>query len=106
MRPIVVLTCALFLAFSVNAQTSAFTYQGKLTDAGTGANGQYDLTFRLFSDAGGTTQVGGDIVQNDVQVTSGIFTVTLDFGASPFTSAAGNYLQISVRPGQSTGAYT
>src|SRR5690349_10170191 len=30
------------------AQTTAFTYQGKLTDNGTPANGNYDLTFKLF----------------------------------------------------------
>ena len=30
------------------AQTTAFTYQGKLTDAGNPANGNYDLQFKLF----------------------------------------------------------
>jgi hypothetical protein len=96
----------LFLATTAWPQTSSFTYQGRLTDAGIAASGVYDLTFRLFSDAGGTAQVGGDQVRNDVQVTAGVFTVTLDFGVSPFTSATGNYLQISVRPGASVGPYS
>src|SRR5262249_30236585 len=43
---------------------------------------------------------------DNVQATAGIFTITLDFGASPFTSAAANSLEIAVRPGLSTGAYT
>ena len=30
------------------AQTTAFTYQGQLTEAGTPANGSYDLQFKLF----------------------------------------------------------
>lgn len=30
------------------AQTTAFTYQGKLTDAGNPANGNYDLQLKLF----------------------------------------------------------
>jgi hypothetical protein len=29
-------------------QTTVFTYQGKLTDAGNPANGNYDLQFKLF----------------------------------------------------------
>ena len=31
-----------------HGQTTAFTYQGKLVDAGSPANGQYDLQFKLF----------------------------------------------------------
>ncbi len=90
----------------IQAQTSGFTYQGKLTDGGTAANGPYDLIFRLFDAAAGGTQVGGDVIRDDVQVTTGVFTVNLDFGASPFTSATGNFLEISVRAGASTGAFT
>jgi hypothetical protein len=111
MRRTVLMVCSLLLlltfqAIVVNAQTSAFTYQGKLTDAGLTASGQYDLTFRLWDQISGGTQVGTDVVNEDVQVSSGIFTVNLDFGASPFTSATGKYLEILVRPGVSVGAYT
>lgn len=38
----------LCLSLSVAAQTTAFTYQGKLTDAGNPANDNYDLQFKLF----------------------------------------------------------
>ncbi len=87
------------------AQTTAFTYQGKLTDAGNPANGPYDLQFRLFDALVSGTQVGSTLVRDDVPVVSGIFTVTLDFGAAVF-SGANRWLEIGVRPGASTGAFT
>src|SRR4051794_7790442 len=94
------------LSISALSQTSAFTYQGKLTDGGAAANGQYDFLFKLFSDAGGASQIGSDVIRGDVQVSGGGFTVSLDFGTSPFTASSGNFFEISVRPGASTGAYT
>ncbi len=97
--------CSLFCAGFVEAQ-SVFTYQGKLNDAGVPASGNYDFTFKLFSVVSGGSQIGADVLRDDVQVTNGVFTVNLDFGASPFTSATANYLEILVRPGASTGAYT
>lgn len=62
------------LNHSIQAQSSAFTYQGKLTDASFAANGQYDFQFSLY-DSGGTLLAAGKI--GDVQVTAGIFTVNL-----------------------------
>lgn len=88
------------------AQTSSFTYQGKLTEGGTPATGPYDFVFRLYDAPSGGTQIGGDNSIGDVQVAAGIFTVNLNFGTSPFVSGADRYLQISVRAGASTGAYT
>ncbi len=89
----------------VQAQSTEFTYQGKLTDAGAAANGQYDLQFRLFdAETGGTEVSGPPWAVENVQVTAGIFTVTIDFGQSyPLTGS--RWLQIEVRPGESTGAY-
>lgn len=86
------------------SQTTSFTYQGKLTDAGNPPTAQYDLIFRLFDASG--TQIGTDQMKDDVQVTIGIFTVTLDFGESPFSGNTADSLEIAVRPGASTGAYT
>src|SRR5688572_29827307 len=97
----------ILFAFQItNAQSSAFTYQGKLTDAGNPASGTYDLSFRLFDAQSGGTQVGSDQQKDDVAVSGGVFTVLLDFGASPFTSNTASYLEISVRPGSSTGSFT
>jgi hypothetical protein len=39
------------------AQTTAFTYQGRLTDAGNPASGNYDLQFKLFDAPSGGTQI-------------------------------------------------
>ena len=40
------------------AQTSAFTYQGKLGNSGVPANGDYQFEFKLFDASGGTNQIG------------------------------------------------
>lgn len=87
-------------------QTTAFTYQGKLADGGTPATAQYDFTFKLYDSVSGGTQIGSAVAVDDLQVTAGIFTVNLNFGSSPFTSEAARYLEIAVRPGASSGAYT
>ncbi|MFB0537257.1 MAG: tail fiber domain-containing protein [Anaerolineae bacterium] len=84
---------------------TSFTYQGRLTDGGSPANGTYDFRFRLYDAASGGTQVGSTVTKGDVTVTDGLFTVQLDFGSGVFTGDA-RYLEIGVRPGESTGAYT
>jgi len=90
----------------VSAQTTAFTYQGHLTDNGSAANGIYDLQFGLFDLPDGGTQQGSTITVSNVPVTNGLFTVQLDFGSSVFISVSGQALQIGVRPGGSTEAFT
>ena len=72
-------------ANSARAQTSAFTYQGKLADSGNPASGQYDLQFKLFDTVtlGTGTQQGSLVVVSNVTVTNGIFSVQLDFGVCP-----------------------
>src|SRR5438132_2093750 len=79
------------------AQTTSFTYQGRLTDGGTSANGNYDLQFALFDSLSGGAQVGSTQTLNTVAVSNGVFTVSLDFGASAFTGAS-RFLEISARP--------
>ena len=81
-----------------------FTYQGKLTDGGIPANGKYDFEFKLYDALSSGSQVGGTVPKGDVIVTAGLFTVQLDFG-DVFDGAA-LYLEIGVRPGSETGAYT
>jgi hypothetical protein len=89
----------------VLAQGTTFTYQGKLTDAGNPANGNYDLQFKLFDALSSGAQQGATLVRNPVTVSAGVFTVTLDFGANVFTGAT-RYLEIGVRPAGSGSAYT
>lgn len=92
---------------SAMAQTSAFTYQGKLTEAGGPANGTYDLQFKLFNTptVGTGTQQGSTITNPSVQVSAGNFAVTLDFGANVFDGTA-RYLEIGVRPTGSPTPHT
>jgi hypothetical protein len=89
------------------AQSSAFTYQGKITDAGNPANGSYDMQFKLFDSTDFVTgiQVGSTITSPAVTVTSGGFTVQLDFGAGAF-SGAPRFLEIGIRLAGSPDAFT
>ena len=71
--------CALlFWASTLRAQTTAFTYQGKLTDGGNPANANYDLQFTLWDAASGGTQQPQPapitVTRNNVSVSGGIFT--------------------------------
>src|SRR5262245_16918102 len=86
----------LFAQTAAWAQTSSFTYQGRLTDGGTPANGNYDLQFALFDSASGGSQVGATQTLSNVLVSAGIFSVTLDFGANAFSGET-RYLEISTR---------
>ena len=91
---------------NVTAQTAvgtAFTYQGRLTDGGNPADGEYDFEFKLYDDV--STQVGSTVTINDKTVTDGLFTVQLDFGSGIFDGEA-RYLEVCVRPGDSNGDFT
>ncbi len=105
LRRTVLCGLAVLLVAPVVAQTplgTSFTYQGRLTDAGNPANGIYDLQFTLFTAATGGSQVGSVVTKDDVTVTDGLFTVTLDFGASAFTGSA-RWLEVAVQPGAGGG---
>ena len=94
-------------AVPIAAQTTAFTYQGTLTDSGNPANGTYEMEFKLFDTAtvGTGTQQGSTVTVSNVTVTNGIFTVTLDFGANVFDGTA-SFLEIGVRPAGSPNPHT
>jgi hypothetical protein len=87
---------------------TTITHQGRLFDSGTPPTGTYDMQFKLYD----TAMVGTGMLQGSpntvtlptVNVTNGIFTVQLDFGASAFPGAD-RFLEINVRhPGDP--AYT
>jgi hypothetical protein len=91
---------ALTLAASAAAQTpvgAAFTYQGRLTDAGGPVTGNYDLRFTLFDAATAGNPVGSPVTVSAVAVAQGLFSVSLDFGAGAVTGSA-RWLSIEVRP--------
>jgi len=105
-KAVVALTI-LMAAANAFGQTSAFTYQGKLSDNGSPANGAFDLQFKLFDNAtvGSGSQQGSTITRPSVQVASGIFTVQLDFGSTVFVGPD-RYVEIGVRPAGSANPYT
>ncbi len=79
---------------------TAFTFQGKLGSAGALINGAYEMQFKLFdgADPASSNQVGTTITMNNplVQVTNGVFTVQLDFGAAALPGDE-RYLEIGIR---------
>ncbi len=81
-----------------------FTYQGQLTDNNSLPTNTYDFEFLLFNAASAGVQVGSTLTKQDVPVTDGIFQVELDFNI--FFDDSDYWLEVHVRPGNSTGPYT
>jgi len=75
---------------------TAFTYQGRLLDEGSPAEGFYDLEFKLFDDLCTGMQQGSAIDVNEADVIDGYFTVVLDFDSDVFAGDA-RRLEIGVR---------
>ncbi len=75
-------------------QLPDFIYQGKLEQGGAPANGPYDLTFSLWTEAVGGTQLGTTIVEDDYPVVNGVFSINLAFPGA-FTGNQ-TYLQVTV----------
>lgn len=80
---------------------TSFTYQGRLTDSGSPANGSYDLEFFLLD----ATLTPLNLTRVDpVPVNNGLFTVLLDFGSA--FDGSQRSLRIGVRPHGDTNFYT
>src|ERR1051325_3645837 len=90
-------------AFGQTALGTSFTYQGRLTDSGSPPTRVYALRFTLCDAAIGGSAVNPILTRDDVTVTGGLFTVSLDFG--PVFAGNKRWLQVEVRPGASTGTY-
>ena len=95
----------MLLSAAAQAQTTAFTYQGRFTDSTVTpqpTNGTYTMMFRLFDAATDGNQIpnSSTAVPAMVSVVNGIFTVKLDFGATAFspalTASSARYLEIQV----------
>ena len=89
---------------AATAQTTAFTYQGRLADGGNPANGVYALQFSVFDGPTNGMQLGGSFTITNCAVTNGLLTATLDFGNGVFTGLD-RWLQIGVRLDVSTNAF-
>ncbi len=93
------------LAVAGLASAQSITYQGLLNEAGLPADGEYDLRFRVYTSEVGGSQVGGTEAFSNVPVVDGLLTVDLDFGVGVF-NGSDRWLQVEVRPGDSTGLYS
>ena len=83
------------------AMGTGFTFQGRLTDEGKPAAGNYDLRFELYDDPNLGTQIGSTELKEDRDLQDGYFTEVLDFGDSAFNGDA-RWLEISARDGASS----
>jgi hypothetical protein len=91
------LLCAVaLLAPAAFAQSTAFTYQGKLDDNGQAATGLYEMTFALYAQPDAVAPLPGASATLTVPVTNGLFTVMIDFGSGPFDGSP-RWMQTSVR---------
>jgi hypothetical protein len=86
------------------AQGSAFSYQGRLNDGTNPASGIYDLRFAIYDGVTNGALVGGPLTNSSVKVTSGLLTLTLDFGSSVFDGSP-RWLEVGVRTNGSFAPY-
>lgn len=93
------------LVLAARAQTTTFTYQGRLTDNGAPLNGPVEMQFTLWDTAsGGAVPLASNSPPVlPLALTNGLFTATLDFGAAAL-SGADRWLEIQLRTG--LGAFT
>jgi hypothetical protein len=87
------------------AQSTAFTYQGRLTLDGTNITGNYDFTFSLFDSQTNGSQVGETLTNKLTQVSNSRFTVPLDFGYGVFDGSQ-LWLELGLRSSGSSSNYT
>lgn len=84
---------------------AAFTYQGRLEMAGKPYTGSCDFQFGLWDAAAAGSQVGSTLDALSVNVSDGLFSVRLDFGAGSF-DGNDRYLEVAVRCPAGAGDYT
>jgi hypothetical protein len=89
-----ILLSIMLFAVSIAAQTTAFSYQGRLVEAGNPVTGTRIFSFTLF-DENGAAIPGATVVQT-LSVTNGIFNTSLNFGAGAFPGA-NRALEIAVK---------
>ena len=93
LSPLAVCSC---LGGAALAQTTGFTYQGRLNDRTGPASGSYDLVFTLHSANTADGAIAGPVTNTAVAVTNGLFTTLVDFGPNIFTGGS-NWLELAVR---------
>jgi hypothetical protein len=95
-RFLIWLPALLWCVANAPAQGTAFNYQGRLSDTGSAASGNYDFRLVVYNALTNGSAVSGALTNTAVPVTNGLFSVTLDFGPGVFTGN-GAWLDLSVR---------
>ncbi len=80
---------------------SAISYQGRLVDNGSAANGSYDFEFALVDAATGGNVLGQPI-QATLSVAGGVFTTPLAFSTEHFDGSR-RWIEVRVRPTAAAG---
>lgn len=91
----VLLSLAAGIVHAASIGTS-FTYQGRLNEGASPANGTYDFRFILYNADSGGSQVGPTLTTNGIAVAGGLFTTPVDFGTGVLNGTA-YWLEVSVR---------
>ena len=80
----------------VDAEGTAFIYQGRLNDGNAAASGNYDLTFTLYATNLTGSAIAGPVTNSSTLVSNGLFTTSVDFGIGFFPGDE-RWLEIAVR---------
>lgn len=102
---VVTLLCLLIRVISVVGQETAFSYQGRLIQDGVPAAGLYEVRVAIFDSALGTNEIALPITNAQVQITGGVFTVQLDFGAEVFNGQP-RWIGFGIRSNGQLSAFT
>jgi hypothetical protein len=97
-RNLFVLTLVVMLTGNIVAASmgTAFSFQGRLQQSGSPANGLYDFQFSLWDAASNGTLVGATQAVVGVTTSNGLFGAQLDFGSGPLGGSA-RWLEVGVR---------
>ncbi len=83
---------------------TGFTYQGSLSQNGSPVTGLRDMRFRLYDAATGGTPI--ETVQAfNVDISGGLFSVEVDFGAGPWTANEQLWVEIEAGPADQSQSY-
>lgn len=93
-------------AGETQAQSTSFNYRGQLQQGGQPASGNFDLRFRAYSVLTGGSPVATAACADNVAVSNGQFSTTIDFGGTILATSGQLYLEIDVRSdaGQTCGS--
>ena len=91
---------------SAQAQSSSFTYQGRILVNGNAPVEKQDIDFSLWNAETGGMQIGSTISRTSVQPSpEGLIDVELDFGTFPFYGED-RWLQLDIKPTPSSSGFT